>query len=37
MEITIKALQEHLANRYCGWANEQGMFMKLVEELGEAA
>lgn len=37
MEITIGALQEYLANRYCGWANEQGMFMKLVEELGEVA
>lgn len=37
MEITINALQEYLANRYCNWANEQGMFMKLVEELGEVA
>lgn len=37
MEITIGALQEYLTNRYCGWANEQGMFMKLVEELGEVA
>ncbi len=37
MEITIGALQEYLANRYCGWANEQGMFMKLAEELGEVA
>lgn len=37
MEITIGALQEYLANRYCGWVNEQGMFMKLVEELGEVA
>lgn len=37
MEISINALQEYLANRYCNWANEQGMFMKLVEELGEVA
>lgn len=37
MEITINALQEYLANRYCNWTNEQGMFMKLVEELGEVA
>lgn len=37
MEISINALQEYLANRYCNWVNEQGMFMKLVEELGEVA
>lgn len=37
MEISINALQEYLANRYYNWANEQGMFMKLVEELGEVA
>ena len=37
MNITIDALQEYLAHRYCGWANEQGMFMKLAEEIGEVA
>ena len=37
MEITINDLQAYLADRYCGWANEQGMFMKLVEEIGEVA
>ena len=37
MELTIDALQSYLADRYCGWANEQGMFMKLVEEIGEVA
>lgn len=37
MKITIDALQAYLADRYCGWANEQGMFMKLVEEIGEVA
>ena len=37
MEITINNLEAYLADRYCGWANEQGMFMKLVEELGEVA
>ena len=37
MEITVNQLQAYLADRYCGWANEQGMFMKLVEEIGEAA
>ena len=37
MKITIDDLQAYLADRYCGWANEQGMFMKLVEEIGEVA
>ena len=37
MHITIEALESYLADRYCGWANEQSMFMKLVEELGEVA
>lgn len=37
MKITVDALQSYLADRYRGWANEQGMFMKLVEEMGEVA
>ena len=37
MEVTINNLESYLADRYCGWANEQGMFMKLVEEIGEVA
>ena len=37
MNITIEALQAYLADRYGGWANEQGLFMKLVEEIGEVA
>ena len=37
MNITIDALQAYLSDRYGGWANEQGMFMKLVEEIGEVA
>ena len=37
MEITINALEQYLSDRYGGWANEQGMFMKLVEEMGEVA
>ncbi len=37
MKISIDDLQAYLADRYCGWANEQGMFMKLVEEIGEVA
>jgi len=37
MEITINALREYLNERYGGWATEQGLFMKLVEECGEVA
>ena len=37
MHITIESLQSYLAHRYCGWGNDQSMFMKLVEEIGEVA
>ena len=37
MKITIDELQAYLSNRYSGWATEQIMFMKLVEEIGEVA
>ena len=37
MQITIEALEAYLKHRYGGWGNEQGMFMKLVEEIGEVA
>ena len=37
MKIALDDLQSYLADRYKGWANEQGMFMKLVEEIGEVA
>lgn len=37
MHITIEALQQYLAHRYGGWAKEESMFMKLVEEMGEVA
>ena len=37
MNITIEALQAYLSDCYGGWANEQGLFMKLVEEIGEVA
>ena len=37
MKITIDLLEEYLLERYGGWATEQGLFMKLVEELGEVA
>lgn len=37
MHITIDDLEAYLKDRYGGWANEQSMFMKLVEEMGEVA
>ena len=37
MKITIDDLQAYLFDRYSGWATEQSMFMKLVEEIGEVA
>lgn len=37
MKITIEDLQAYLSDRYGGWATEQSMFMKLVEEIGEVA
>lgn len=37
MEITVSQLQTYLQDRYGGWTNEQGLFMKLVEEMGEIA
>lgn len=37
MKITIDNFENYLSDRYSGWANEQGLFLKLVEELGEVA
>ena len=37
MDITINGLESYLAQNYGGRANEQSMFMKLVEEMGEVA
>lgn len=37
MDVTIEALQAYLQDHYGGRATEQGMFMKLVEEIGEVA
>ena len=37
MQVTIEALQAYLHHHYGGWAEEQGLFMKLVEEMGEIA
>ena len=34
MKITVEALEAYLLDRYGGWANEQGLFLKLVEEMG---
>lgn len=37
MDITIKDLQSYLTHHYSRRGTEQGMFMKLVEEMGEVA
>ena len=37
MQITIDTLEAYLKHQYGGWAHEQSLFMKLVEELGEVA
>jgi len=37
MEITIPDLEAYLTHHYGGRGTEQGMFMKLVEEMGEVA
>ena len=37
MNITIDDLETYLADRYSNWSNEQGLFLKLVEEMGEVA
>lgn len=37
MQVSIKMLEDYLHHRYKSWANEQGLFMKLVEEIGEVA
>ena len=37
MKLTIEDLQDYLSDRYSGWATEQSLFLKLVEETGEVA
>lgn len=37
MQVTIDGLEAYLYQLYGGWGNEQGLFMKLVEEIGEVA
>lgn len=37
MEVSVRDLENYLLHRYGGWAKEESMFMKLVEEMGEVA
>ena len=37
MDVTIRALEQYLHRQYGGHADPQGLFMKLVEEMGEIA
>ena len=37
MNISIDELEEYLSKLYSGRASDQGLFMKLVEEIGEVA
>ena len=37
MNITIEGLQAYLHHHYGEQANDHGLFMKLVEEIGEVA
>lgn len=37
MQITIENLQAYLHRQYDGRTNEQSLFMKMVEEMGEVA
>ena len=37
MQVTMEGLEAYLEKQYGGWAGEQSLFMKLVEEIGEVA
>ena len=37
MKITVEELEAYLADHYIPHGNEQSLFMKLVEEMGETA
>ena len=37
MKIEVDVLERYLLERYQNWKNEQGLFLKLVEEMGEVA
>ena len=36
-KVTIEILEKYLKDRYKGWATDQRMLLKLVEEIGEVA
>lgn len=36
-KVTIEILEKYLADRYTGWATDQRLLLKLVEEIGEVA
>ena len=36
-KVTIEILEKYLHDRYNGWATDQRMLLKLVEEIGEVA
>lgn len=37
MQVTVKNLEAYLKEQYGGRVTDQGLFMKLVEEIGEVA
>ena len=37
MNITIEQFQAYLADRYKDWGTTEGLFIKLIEEIGEVA
>ncbi len=37
MKLTIEELEQYLQERYGGWAKEEYLLLKLVEEMGEVA
>ncbi len=37
MDITVRQFQDYLAHHYKKFNDDQGLFMKLVEEIGEVA
>lgn len=37
MKITIEEYQQYLAHKYKQWGTTEGLFMKLIEEIGELA
>ena len=36
-DLNLAALEAYLAEHYGDWGQEQGLFIKLVEEMGEIA